>query len=254
MTAEVQGQTAIRRSDSAPAYLQLADILEDRIAALDDAARRRPLSSESELSREFGLSRISVRQAIKRLESKGLVYSEQGKGSFPTIPRVKGISGFHSFTNEVLRNGQRPGSTVLFSGLVERLPADMQDKLNVPVAECADHFLLRRVRLIDDTPVALEDAYLPVATYPGIAPELFGTASLYDVIGRRWGHEPGWTDAIMEPARASAAVANLFSIDEGDPVLVAWRVTLTASDQLIERVRSIYRPGFNLRVARYRLG
>lgn len=254
MTTATMGERAIRRSDAAPAYLQLADILENRIAVLDDSARRRPLPSESELSREFGLSRISVRQAMKRLEGKGLVYSEQGKGSFPTIPRIKGVSGFHSFTTEVLRNGQVPASKVLFSGMTEELPDDMREKLNVPDAENAAQFLLRRIRLIDGTPVAVEDAYLPATVYPGISPEMFTGTSLYDVIGHRWGHEPGWTDALMEPAPASREVADIFGIAEGDPVLVAWRVTLTANDQLIERVCSIYRPGFNLRVARYRLG
>ena len=66
--------------------------------------------------------------------------------------------------------------------------------------------------------------------------------------------EPAWTDALIEAERASDEHAALLGIVAGDPVLVAWRVTVTAEDKVFERVRSVYRPDFSLRVARYRLG
>ena len=254
MTADANEKIGIQRSSAVPAYLQLSDILEGRISALSDDDRRRPLPSEADLSREFGLSRITVRQALKRIESKGLVYSEQGRGSFPTIPRIKGISGFHSFTTEVLRNGQRPGSRVLSAAMVGALPAEICEKLSVPAAEAGAQFHLRRLRLIDGVAVAVEDAFLPPDLYPGLDPATFGQGSLYEAIARQWGHEPAWTDALIEPAQATPEIAATFDIAAGDPVLIAWRVTLTASDQVFERVRSIYRPGFALRVARHRLG
>lgn len=254
MTTDIKDRQAIRRSSNVPAYSQLAAILEQQIAVLTDAERARALPSEGEMSRQYGLSRITIRQALKSLEAKGLVYSAQGRGSFPTVPRVKGISGFHSFTTEVRRNGQEPGTRILAAAEVATLPRVVTDKLSVPEAENGPQVHLRRLRMIDGMPIAVEDAWLPRALFPDLAPADFNDGSLYALLADRWGLEPAWTDALIEPDRASAEVSRLLDIETDDPVLVAWRVTVTAEDKVFERVRSVYRPGFALRVARYRLG
>jgi GntR family transcriptional regulator len=253
MTTDTRERQAIRRSSNVPAYNQLAEILEQQIAALTDEERSRALPSEGDLSRQYGLSRITVRQALKTLEAKGLVYSAQGRGSFPTMPRVKGISGFHSFTSEVRRNGQEPSTRILATAEVEGLPASVTDKLSVTDDENGPQVHLRRLRLIDGVPIAVEDAWLPKALFPDLAPTDFKDGSLYALLADRWGLEPAWTDALIEPDRASVEVSKLLDIETDDPVLVAWRVTVTDDDKVFERVRSIYRPGFSLRVARYRL-
>ena len=89
---------------------------------------------------------------------------------------------------------------------------------------------------------------------PDLDPADVGDGSLYALLADRWGVEPAWTDALIETDRASGEIATLLGIETGDPVLVAWRVTVTAEDKVFERVRSVYRPDFSLRVARYRLG
>ncbi|MCA3448610.1 MAG: GntR family transcriptional regulator [Rhodobacter sp.] len=254
MTTDTRERQAIRRSSNVPAYNQLAEILEQQIAALTDEERTRALPSEGDLSRQYGLSRITVRQALKTLEAKGLVYSAQGRGSFPTMPRVKGISGFHSFTSEVRRNGQEPSTRILATTEVDGLPKSVTEKLSVTEDENSPQVHLRRLRLIDGVPIAVEDAWLPKALFPDLAPADFNDGSLYALLADRWGLEPAWTDALIEPDRASPEVSKLLNIETDDPVLVAWRVTVTAEDKVFERVRSIYRPGFSLRVARYRLG
>lgn len=251
MTTEPWERQAIRRGSTVPAYHQLAEILEQRITTLSGRERLQPLPSEGELSRQYGLSRITVRRALQSLESRGLVYMVQGRGSFPTVPRVEGISGFHSFTAEVRRNGQEPGTRVLGAATVPALPAGIASKLGE--ADDGPQVHLRRLRLIDGAPVALEDAWLPCKLFPELDPAEAGEGSLYAFLADRWGIEPEWTDALIEPERASAETAGLLGIAADDPVLIVWRVTVTADDQVFERVRSIYRPGFALRVARYRL-
>lgn len=253
MAAMKKEQQAIRRGSTVPAYHQLAEIMKQQIESLTEAERQYPLPSEGELARQYGLSQITVRQALKSLEAKGLIYSAQGKGSYPTVPRVPGVSGFHSFTAEVRRNGQEPGSKVLALETVAALPADLTDKLSVAPDEDGAQLRLHRLRLIDGAPVAVEDAFLPTAQLPDLDLADLGQGSLYAFLADRWGVEPAWTDALIEPEPASEEVAATLDIAPGDPVLVARRVTVTADDKVFERVRSVYRPGFALRVARYRL-
>lgn len=257
MASERSGSTAIRRAGGAPIYLQLARILEGQIRGLDPAAARTPLPSEAALAQRFKVSRITARQALKRLESKGLIYSEQGKGSFPTVPRLRGVAGFHSFTAEVLRNGGTPSSSVLHAGPVADLPEAMRRSL-MPTEEAGSgegFFRYRRLRCIDGAPVAVEDAYLPLEVFPGIEAARLKHPSLYDSLEEQWGLVPAWADALFEPAGAKAEEARLLGVPVGDPVLLVWRVTLAANDEVLEYVRSVYRRGdFMLHVARYRLG
>lgn len=137
---------------------------------------------------------------------------------------------------------------------MDGLPGFVTEKLSVAEGEDGPQVHLRRLRLIDGVPVAVEDAWLPRALFPDLGPADFNDGSLYALLADRWGLEPAWTDALIEPERATPEVSQLLGIGTDDPVLVAWRVTVTAEDSVFERVRSIYRHGFPLRVARYRLG
>jgi len=230
--------------------MQVAEILSAEIKALHGAYSALP--SEGDLSREFGVSRVTIRQALKQLEARGAIYSEQGRGYFTTTSRMQGLSGFHSFTSEVQRLGGVAESTLIEFVQDARLPDVFRKHLQVPENEA--FVAIRRVRAMDGRPVAFEDAYLPMAMYPQAKREMFEDGSLYDRMTRNWGIVPAWTDALFEPVAATAQEAHHLGIATGAPVLAVWRVTVTDTDQVCEYVRSIYRgDGFMLNVNRYRL-
>ncbi|MER6891992.1 winged helix-turn-helix domain-containing protein [Streptomyces halstedii] len=62
-------------------YLQLAEILRQRIASGDIPAGRR-IPSQAELEQEFGLSRNTIKRAVEILKSEGLVQTSPGRGLF----------------------------------------------------------------------------------------------------------------------------------------------------------------------------
>ena len=113
------------------------------------------LPSESALAQEFKVSRVTIRQALKRLEARGLIYSEQGRGYFKTATRMGGVSGFHSFTREVQKAGGVPGAVVLECRIIDQLPADMQAHLKVQHPANVALFYLKRIRTINSKPVAV---------------------------------------------------------------------------------------------------
>lgn len=244
------GKRPVRSPGAAPIYMQVAEILSDAIKARQGVYFALP--SEGDLSREFGVSRVTIRQALKLLETRGAIYSEQGRGYFTTTARMKGVSGFHSFTSEVQRLGGTPGATVIGFAMDVSLPQTFRSHLQVAGAE--RFILLRRLRSIDERPVAVEEAYLPMATYPLASPEMFRDGSLYDRMTLGWGIVPAWADALFEPLAATVDEAAHLRIAPGAPVLGVWRVTATDTDQVCEYVRSIYRgDGFMLNINRYRL-
>lgn len=251
MSAPAPRRMPVRRSGASPIYMQVADILE---AELADGDAARALPSEGTLARQFNVSRVTIRQALSQLSEKGMIYSEQGRGYFKTTSRVRGISGFHSFTTEVRKAGGKPGSEVLEFAVDRPLAADFLARVQNFAPDERAFAFLKRLRSINDIPVAVEDAYLPMALYPGIGDISFGSASLYETIALQWGIVPTWTDALFEPIAATPELARLLRVKRGSPLLAVWRVTLTGTDQLVECVKSVYKgDGFMLNVDRYRL-
>jgi DNA-binding GntR family transcriptional regulator len=64
-----------------PAYRQLADILRQRITS-GELTPGEVLPSETQLMQEFGLARITVREAMKALRAEGLVVTARRRGSY----------------------------------------------------------------------------------------------------------------------------------------------------------------------------
>lgn len=254
MTEQGFRKMGVRRTGGAPMYAQVSDILAAEIESGVRQDEGPQLPSENALAQEFKVSRVTVRQALKRLEARGLIYSEQGRGYFKTATRMGGVSGFHSFTREVQKAGGLPGAVVLTCKIVDQLPPEMEKHLKVQHPANVGLLHLRRVRTINSKPVAVEDAYLPLNMYPGIETINLGTGSLYSQIEDRWGVVAAWTDALLEPVAATVEQADALNVAVGSPLLTAWRVTLTETDQVAEYVKSTYRGGdFMLHVSRYRL-
>lgn len=244
----------VRRTGGVPMYAQVSDILAADIESGARSDEGPQLPSESTLAKEFKVSRVTVRQALKRLEARGLIYSEQGRGYFKTAARMGGVSGFHSFTHEVRKTGDTPGTIVLERQIVASLPQDMQNHLKIQHPANVSLVYLKRVRTINEVPIAIEDVYLPVDMYSGIEGLNVGEGSLYSQIEERWGVVPAWTDALFEPVAATEEEARVLKVAPGSPLLAVWRVTLTESDDVAEYVKSTYRGGdFKLHVSRYRL-
>ncbi len=239
------------RSPGTPAiYMQVAEILSEKVKSLQGEYSALP--SEGDLSREFGVSRVTIRQALKQLEARGAIYSEQGRGYFTTTSRMQGLSGFHSFTSEVQRLGGIAASVLIGFSTDASLPDAFRKHFKL--AETEAFIALRRIRSIDGRPVAFEDAYLPMAMYPQADRAAFEDGSLYARMADGWGIVPAWADAMFEPVAATSEEAQHLQVAPGAPVLAVWRVTATDTDQVCEYVRSIYRgDGFMLHVNRYRL-
>lgn len=71
----------INRNSGVPMYAQLADIIRTQIAdgTIQPGDK---LMSESEMTREYGVARLTVREALSVLVSEGLLEKKHGKGTF----------------------------------------------------------------------------------------------------------------------------------------------------------------------------
>jgi GntR family transcriptional regulator len=189
--------------------------------------------SERQLAAEFGVTRMTVRQAVDALVVEGVLERVRGSGTF--VARGRGDCQFTSYTEEMLRRGLRPGSRTLVLRR-ERPGAPVAAALEIAPTE--DVVRWTRVRLADGIAMCVEDAHLPAALVVGLVdgdpPE-----SLYVELGRR-GHTPTRVEDAVESASCIEEEARLLGVAPGDPALVIARRTFSGPTP-VEVSRSVYR-------------
>ena len=244
------GVRYLDKNSSTPLYRQLANRLEAQIKNGEYQAGDR-LPSERELSELLNVSRITARQAIVSLEEDGLIYREQGRGTFVAEPRQRHLRGLTSFTEDMLARGCQPSSRILVQELVAPSPEQARD-LKLEEGELALHLV--RLRLADGKPIALQSTYISQPLCPGIEHEDFSNQSLFAILREKFDVYPMWTEVDVEALHASSEEAHLLEIKTGDPLLVVRGKTLSDTFDMIEIVRTAYRgKGMALYIGRQRL-
>lgn len=240
----------LNKQSPVPLYSQLYTRLAERISSGELKAGDR-LPPERELAESMNVSRITARQAIDALAEKGLVYREQGRGTFVAEPKMHGLIGFTSFSEDLRQRGFHPSSHILVQELKTVAEQD-QKILKLESDELALHLV--RVRMADDRPVAIQSALIPHRLCPGLENIDLHDQSLYSVLREEYDIHPAWTEAELEAISATAEQARLLNLEKGDPVLVVHGITYSDSFEIIETVRTVYRgKGLALYIGRQRI-
>jgi GntR family transcriptional regulator len=197
------------------------------------------LPNEDKLAESFGVSKVTVRQALQELASLGYVRREQGRGTFVSRPKFDhGPRELTSFSEEMQRHDLKASSRVIEAVLTEAGDR-VGETLQIAAAEPV--FLLKRLRLADAEPMGIQTAYIPAVQVPGILDEDFGNASLYEVLRTRYGLAPARARETYSAVPVEPESAELLEIAPGTPVLAVERVTYLPGGKPLEFVESIMR-------------
>ena len=217
-----------------PQYRQIEQALRQRIATLEPGER---LPSDTDLCAEFGVSRMTARNAMERLAADGLIVREPGRGSFvATAPTHRRANRLMTFTQEMRRAGRVPSSRMLSRHIRPSSVAEAST-LGIPPRQPVVH--LRRLRLADGEPIALESAVLIGACASAVMTADLAQGSLHETLGRA-GFALHHGTGTITAAAATAEDARLLAIRPGDPLLVERRVIVDAHGHRIEATESRY--------------
>jgi GntR family transcriptional regulator len=198
-----------------PRYVQLADRLSRLIQEQGDKVVGKALPSEAQCAEAFAVSRPTVRQAMDRLASQGLIKREKGRGTFVTRPRLAHDVS-HDFDDEMRSNAHRVSYQVLSW---ERAKASPDAVRAFSTGDARDLYLLRRLRAVDAVVVGVEERFIPAAVASRFAAARLETDSIFELV--RQSTEPiAHIDVEVSARAADAEAARLMKVKAGTPLLV----------------------------------
>ena len=217
-----------------PRYYEIEQELRARIAALQPGD---PLPSDAMLSREFGVSRMTARQAIHQLKLEGLVRRMPGRGTFVAERASHRQAGnLLSFSEEMRRRGVAARSRVVEHAV---RPATAEEARRLELGQGEQVVALTRVRVGDALPVAVEIAVLRGACAPALDAVDLERASLHaTLVAAGWIPTAGRGELRAEPA--SAGDAKLLGVRRGSPLLVERRLILDQQRRPLELSETRY--------------
>lgn len=201
------------------------------------------LSSEPALASQYGVSRMTVRQALDQLESEHLLVRRRGSGTYVAEPSATyrrmnrlGSFGEEMGVSEVTTDTKFQGSVVP--------PDEVRGRLGLKPRQKAVRLL--RVRLVSGTPAAVQESWLPYSLAPQLAREELIGGSLYRTLLERWGVKLKWAEQTISAVAATGEHAGWLGVEQGSPLISITRVAFVDDGTPIELAHSWTRPEFPL--------
>ncbi len=205
-----------------PLYTQIKEILRDRI--LDGTYQaHEQMPSESELMNTFGVSRITVRQALGDLQKEGLIFKIHGKGTYVSKPKAfQDLARLQGFGEAMHSRGYETYNRLISLRDIAP-PKQVGAMLKVPRGQRVTE--IRRLRFLNREPISLDVSYLQRAIGVRLAKEDLATRDIFLILENDYGIALGHAELSIEANTADEALAGMLGVTEGAPVLRIQRLT-----------------------------
>ncbi|RXT07025.1 GntR family transcriptional regulator [Ammoniphilus sp. CFH 90114] len=196
------------------------------------------IPTESELIEYYQVSRTTVREAINLLVQSGYLEKKQGRGTMVCKPRlVENLNKLTGFAEEMERKELVPSAKLVH---VDELPANhpVAEKLKISLEDSI--ILIKRVRLADGEPIAIETSYWPKSIGEHLLKEDLESVAFYKILEQH-GVQLLEADEEISAVAATKEDSFLLGVKEQEPLLQMERLTLDNNRNPIEFARTKYR-------------
>lgn len=223
------------RNDGLPKYVAISRAIALAIAERE-LTEGQPLPSQKELAESFGVTTMTVRQAIQTLTEQGLLSTEQGKGTYVrTQPYRLAMGPLASFADEMAASGHTLSTEVLGYGPVKISPLE-QSRMGLSSNEALE---LVRLRFVDGDPIILQSSLLPIEIAERIDVDQLGHRSLYEMLATDAGVTVGRATETVQAAVLDAESAGILRRISGEAALLSARLTYSTEDRAVVDDRAL---------------
>lgn len=220
------------------AYLQIEDELAGRIESGTLGVGER-IPPERQLAGQMGVSRMTVRQALARLEHRGLVVRQQGRGTFVSEPKLSHhATVLRGFFQESVGQGVMPVTRTIERGRVYATRG-LAESLGLRPGE--ETYKVVRLRFARGVATVLETSFFPAERFPGLLEMDLDHGSIYRLMDRHFHARPVRGVQAMESVAAERAEAKLLGVPLGSPLMLLERTAWDADGRAVEHARDLYR-------------
>ena len=204
-----------------PKYAIIAADLAQRISEGEWAAGQ-AMPSQRELSVSYGVTLMTLRQALAMLTEQSLVVQQPGRGTFVSGPRAAYPMGtLHSLSDDLRAQGQTV-DTVVLARHDEPLPDWVAERLDVPAGTAGQR--IERLRRLGTTPAIHQTSWLTAEVARRMDDVDLTVTSLYDALTSTGATVSG-AEERLRPALLETGLAALLNRRAGAPVFHSDRVT-----------------------------
>ncbi|MCD2255103.1 GntR family transcriptional regulator [Agrilactobacillus fermenti] len=195
------------------------------------------IPAERDLAETFGVSRMTLRQAIKTLVDEGILERHVGSGTYVASQKVQEkMSGITSFTDLMQAQGKVPSSKTISYHMASPTLSEIE-RLELPDGNQV--LRMERIRYADGVPISFETAAVPADLIEGFSKEEV-TASLYHALETKGGYRLGGAQQTVSATLASERIADYLKVKRNDAILKLRQVSFLDSGRPFEYVRTEY--------------
>lgn len=238
----------VNHDSPVPAFVQIEQDLRRQITAGGIAAEAR-LPRETDLAQLYGVSRMTVRRSLERLENDGYIRRIHGVGTIvtpPPAPMLIDLSSMVSIAEKIRTQGFNPRTEIDIQTIATPT-AQIRERLGLSPSETAT--VVRRVRLSDERPVLVNTSWLSTRRFPGLDKAELVDGSLWRTLSTKYDVTPTGTEEYFELVKASADEARLLHVEEGATLIRVTGTTFDADHSPVEHCYSLWAGGVRFHVA-----
>ncbi|WP_032123639.1 GntR family transcriptional regulator [Clostridium amazonitimonense] len=221
----------IDKNSPIPVYYQLKEDVKSKISQGVWAVGQ-CIDSERELAETYGVSRMTIRQALGELVQEGLLVREKGKGTFVCEPKVK-QKNMMSFSEIIARSGMKLKTKVLEFEIMEDIE-ELKDVFNSEKI-----YRINRMRVVNGENIANEVVYIP-CEYLEVKDKSVLEGSLYKILEGK-GYTIVNSETSIQSVIMNEEYSKLFEVEKSVPLLKTYSKNMTEQDKVIFIEEAVYR-------------
>lgn len=226
------------RNSPQPLHAQLEEIIKQRIED-EEWQSNSSIPSENELSRMYGISRMTVRSVITRLVHEGLLYSVPGKGTFVSSPKIISKPLSQMGIREQLEKMGYETSTKLIS--IEKIAAPVKVAKELSIGTNTEVYVVKRLRYVKGEPLSIHTSYIPVTLCPELDSKDLEGMQLCHILEREYQYEIAKIVETLESTMATSAEEKLLLVKKGFALLLLENIVYGKNGLPIEYTKVLFR-------------